>query len=61
MVAESLFDLILFKPEDKISASCRSPVTEQHLPMQRPVQPQDEAGLLQRDANSYYRFSNQLC
>lgn len=59
VVDESLFDNILFKPEDKISDSCRSPVMEQNLLMQRSVQPQDETGL-QRDANRNGKFGNQL-
>lgn len=60
MVAESLFDLVLFKPEDKISDSCRSVVTEQNLLVQRSVQPQDEAGRLQRGANRNCKFGNLL-
>lgn len=51
IVAESLFDLLLFEPEDKISDSWKSPVAEQNLIMQRSVQPQDESGLLQRSVN----------
>lgn len=42
MVAESLFDLIPFKPEDKISDSLKSPLTEQNLLVQRSAQPQAE-------------------
>lgn len=58
MVAELLFDLILFKPEDKISDSV-SPMMEQNLLMQRSVPPQDEDGL-QRGANRSCKFGNQL-
>lgn len=60
MVVESLFGIILSQPEAGISDSCRSPVMEQSLIMERSVQPQDEAALLQKDINRICEFSNQL-
>lgn len=61
MVAESLFDLIPLKPEDKISDSWRSPLTEQNLRMQRSAQPQAQGqGSHQRGANKGFKFGNQL-
>lgn len=60
VVIESLFDIILSEPEDKISDSCRSPVMEQDLIMQRSVWPHSEARLLQKGINGNFRFGNQL-
>lgn len=60
MVAESLFDLLLFEPEDKMSDSCKSLVAEQNLIMQRSVQPQDESDLLQGGVNLICKSGNGL-
>lgn len=60
MVAESLFDLLLFEPEDKMSDSCKSLVAEQNLIMQRSVQPQDESDLLQRGVHLICKSGNGL-